>query len=98
MIRRPPRSTLFPYTTLFRSLLPPIVLAHVPRAARPDEARQAERHEPGSARVPRGEPAHRVVVQVVVMVVRQQYEVHRRQRSEFDSGLDPAPRARKPDG
>src|SRR5256885_6073847 len=25
MIRRPPRSTLFPYTTLFRSLLPQIV-------------------------------------------------------------------------
>src|SRR2546427_11409300 len=25
MIRRPPRSTLFPYTTLFRSLDPPIV-------------------------------------------------------------------------
>src|SRR2546422_7766344 len=23
MIRRPPRSTLFPYTTLFRSLVPP---------------------------------------------------------------------------
>src|SRR3989442_14628808 len=23
MIRRPPRSTLFPYTTLFRSLIPP---------------------------------------------------------------------------
>src|SRR5690349_24262067 len=25
MIRRPPRSTLFPYTTLFRSPLPPLV-------------------------------------------------------------------------
>src|SRR5438309_6934816 len=25
MIRRPPRSTLFPYTTLFRSLLPQLV-------------------------------------------------------------------------
>src|SRR5258707_2131580 len=25
MIRRPPRSTLFPYTTLFRSLVPEIV-------------------------------------------------------------------------
>src|SRR3712207_8575395 len=25
MIRRPPRSTLFPYTTLFRSALPPAV-------------------------------------------------------------------------
>src|SRR2546430_12555225 len=27
MIRRPPRSTLFPYTTLFRSLASPLVLA-----------------------------------------------------------------------
>src|SRR2546427_5085230 len=25
MIRRPPRSTLFPYTTLFRSTAPPVV-------------------------------------------------------------------------
>src|SRR2546422_4051752 len=25
MIRRPPRSTLFPYTTLFRSLIPPSI-------------------------------------------------------------------------
>src|SRR2546427_4685335 len=36
MIRRPPRSTLFPYTTLFRSLAP-----HLPSSARadPDTAR-----------------------------------------------------------
>src|SRR5256885_10965270 len=27
MIRRPPRSTLFPYTTLFRSTLPPLPYA-----------------------------------------------------------------------
>src|SRR2546426_5358434 len=27
MIRRPPRSTLFPYTTLFRSLYRPLVVA-----------------------------------------------------------------------
>src|SRR2546430_5138928 len=27
MIRRPPRSTLFPYTTLFRSRRPPMTLA-----------------------------------------------------------------------
>src|SRR5258708_13304601 len=32
MIRRPPRSTLFPYTTLFRSTLPAIALA-APQAA-----------------------------------------------------------------
>src|SRR2546430_16671288 len=29
MIRRPPRSTLFPYTTLFRSLFPPEKFAYV---------------------------------------------------------------------
>src|SRR2546430_6733115 len=28
MIRRPPRSTLFPYTTLFRSAVPPDSLDH----------------------------------------------------------------------
>src|SRR3712207_7449458 len=34
MIRRPPRSTLFPYTTLFRSLrLPPARRAQRPRVA-----------------------------------------------------------------
>src|SRR5258706_6001143 len=29
MIRRPPRSTLFPYTTLFRSVLPGAVQGHL---------------------------------------------------------------------
>src|SRR3712207_7822479 len=39
MIRRPPRSTLFPYTTLFRSN--PIILAIGKRMQRADERRQA---------------------------------------------------------
>src|SRR5256885_10753281 len=30
MIRRPPRSTLFPYTTLFRSLMLPLEIVLVP--------------------------------------------------------------------
>src|SRR5256885_4565016 len=34
MIRRPPRSTLFPYTTLFRSVLH----QHAPPAARPADS------------------------------------------------------------
>src|SRR3712207_7819875 len=34
MIRRPPRSTLFPYTTLFRSAkLPPVLAASSPRGS-----------------------------------------------------------------
>src|SRR5690348_17689240 len=32
MIRRPPRSTLFPYTTLFRSLAGRCLFAHLPLA------------------------------------------------------------------
>src|SRR6266852_5104271 len=45
MIRRPPRSTLFPYTTLFRSLLPP---------ARADDGVAVDQHLPGEGPVGRG--------------------------------------------
>src|SRR5258707_6456397 len=43
MIRRPPRSTLFPYTTLFRSLLVPdfVVKLMTPFAIRPYSAEKA---------------------------------------------------------
>src|SRR2546430_6119198 len=49
MIRRPPRSTLFPYTTLFRSLLEhvaPVLEAveHVERGARRREQHRSEEH------------------------------------------------------
>src|SRR2546422_7718855 len=46
MIRRPPRSTLFPYTTLFRSLA---------RVARPERG-QRSRRDRGAA-LPRDEPS-----------------------------------------
>src|SRR3712207_8087548 len=36
MIRRPPRSTLFPYTTLFRSLAPRVFKLHVGEEKVPD--------------------------------------------------------------
>src|SRR2546427_7014157 len=51
MIRRPPRSTLFPYTTLFRSALQrPVVVACV--GIEPDaELRAAERTVPTRHRV-----------------------------------------------
>src|SRR2546430_6645228 len=45
MIRRPPRSTLFPYTTLFRSRRDARRLAHVLQPERdrpPDDVRQIE--------------------------------------------------------
>src|SRR2546430_9252488 len=52
MIRRPPRSTLFPYTTLFRSdELRPVIRADVPRHA-PDleQVSQRRHHVPGRHR------------------------------------------------
>src|SRR3712207_7210821 len=47
MIRRPPRSTLFPYTTLFRSEVPARVEIEAPRIA----AALAEEFEPLCDRV-----------------------------------------------
>src|SRR3712207_8136646 len=46
MIRRPPRSTLFPYTTLFRSRTPPRggVRGHPRRARRRRQQRRSEEH------------------------------------------------------
>src|SRR5436190_17289482 len=50
MIRRPPRSTLFPYTTLFRSPIPPCAAsfspAPVPRHSwpAPTSGRRSEEH------------------------------------------------------
>src|SRR3712207_7756551 len=57
MIRRPPRSTLFPYTTLFRSFYERQEAAEV-RARRAPEARarRLARAEPSVQRTP-GDPA-----------------------------------------
>src|SRR4051794_41355012 len=63
MIRRPPRSTLFPYTTLFRSRLARPRPLHAARDARRRHARRLrtrvahfaarrERHQPISHRAP----------------------------------------------
>src|SRR5260221_10008020 len=53
MIRRPPRSTLFPYTTLFRSLRPPAARTRAGTGNRPYQCRRrrtsARRGRPRSA-------------------------------------------------
>src|SRR3712207_6989432 len=71
MIRRPPRSTLFPYTTLFRSRCPPLVgrstrrpsargapVFHCSRGLRPSvgtQARTEKRSCPVQLMLPRSE-------------------------------------------
>src|SRR2546430_10401627 len=44
MIRRPPRSTLFPYTTLFRSASDHELLDRGPAQERPERVRKARHH------------------------------------------------------
>src|SRR3712207_7247340 len=48
MIRRPPRSTLFPYTTLFRSVVR--AAAEVARGSRCEQVRGRERRRVGTLR------------------------------------------------
>src|SRR3712207_7891763 len=50
MIRRPPRSTLFPYTTLFRSFLPLARLAFLPLSGRSQSSAQPRCDPPHSLR------------------------------------------------
>src|SRR3712207_6848854 len=50
MIRRPPRSTLFPYTTLFRSAGG---ARRAVRRARPGHRRAGAQERPGRVRLPR---------------------------------------------
>src|SRR5256885_17103767 len=61
MIRRPPRSTLFPYTTLFRSPRPPPATAHAARRRPPTAWARAPTPAGGSARYggARGRPRGR---------------------------------------
>src|SRR2546429_6468855 len=44
MIRRPPRSTLFPYTTLFRSVISPGVVVGVVGPPGPESGARREEH------------------------------------------------------
>src|SRR5690242_20953648 len=48
MIRRPPRSTLFPYTTLFRSSCPSAAAPRSPATAPPSNSREGAASSPAS--------------------------------------------------
>src|SRR3712207_8982682 len=63
MIRRPPRSTLFPYTTLFRSVLERLRPVD---AAQPERRHAAQRHRDDRAQ--RAEPHARRAQEVAVVL------------------------------
>src|SRR2546428_5298311 len=59
MIRRPPRSTLFPYTTLFRSLQDPLRAARIDRLRRDLDAFPQIIRAPGDGQGRAGVQEHR---------------------------------------
>src|SRR3712207_8596919 len=60
MIRRPPRSPLFPYTTLFRSRLRVGVPYRINLVAAPDQCVTLEVHGPGTADFDDSDPVRRL--------------------------------------
>src|SRR3712207_8148267 len=58
MIRRPPRSTLFPYTTLFRSAAPGALALHPPPARGGDDDPPHDALPRGGRGAVRGDRAH----------------------------------------
>src|SRR3712207_6887484 len=77
MIRRPPRSTLFPYTTLFRS-------QPVPRQARDAPGRRGEASEErfGRPRAPSRKPPDRATAEALGGRVARRRRSHAYSRSE----------------
>src|SRR5258708_21794100 len=69
MIRRPPRSTLFPYTTLFRSLSGRRFLLHFPRLSRAAALKPQIRRAAGQRRA-------RLLQHAVEAVARYRSEEH----------------------
>src|SRR3712207_7008178 len=85
MIRRPPRSTLFPYTTLFRSRLRP--LAEADRVRRPAERGAVEAENlPGRQA---GVEGHLAVEEADGLDVHQQIAAVRQRSEEHTSELQP---------
>src|SRR2546422_4547048 len=81
MIRRPPRSTLFPYTTLFRSL--PALAGEAPRAARgaaradplgPRGGRPARRLRPADRKSTRLNSSHRYISYAVFCLEKKKHD------------------------
>src|SRR3712207_9183632 len=82
MIRRPPRSTLFPYTTLFRSLLPLDLLGleRFAKAEHEDARGICIRQQSGIARIFIVKPGEmvqmRLVVNVQPVIVNRRVQLH----------------------
>src|SRR3989449_11026075 len=89
MIRRPPRSTLFPYTTLFRSLLE--ARRHAHHAAERTQAAERERGAGGAGQL--GDAAPRLLGGVEVHA-RRRVAVGHGSTSKCTRSLKPRTRAR----
>ena len=78
-----------------RLAIPPAVLADRRRAEPPQLAADTDRRHPPDIRVAPNDASQRAAIEVVVVIVREDHEVQRRQVVERDARSDPAPRSRE---
>src|SRR5438034_6178005 len=83
MIRRPPRSTLFPYTTLFRS--PGLCRIRSPRG-RPVRSRAPSRASSAGDRKSTRLNSSHTVISYAVFCLKKKKETHPRTKSPTDHG------------
>src|SRR5437867_6091576 len=89
MTRRPPRSTLFPYTTLFRSHAPPLQrLDAASRTLQPAEwpaAMEAWRRRTEDRKSTRLNSSHRTISYAVFCLKKKKHDVYRFESWEYHS-------------
>src|SRR5256885_5459712 len=94
MIRRPPRSTLFPYTTLFRSTVGVLQMKHR-RAERGrisgDEVERNRRHRNHQDRKSTRLNSSHLVISYAVFCLKKKKETHKTTRYDYKHNASPVP-------
>src|SRR5689334_23762165 len=84
MIRRPPRSTLFPYTTLFRSVARAVGVVEQPVEQRQPQLRRVQDAEvPGDRKSTRLNSSHSSI-SYAVFCLKKKKKQNKRERSNID--------------
>ena len=77
------------------TLFPPIPFRHLASAVLSEERTDAKWRVPHDRRVTCGKPGNRIGIEVVIVVVRKNYDVDWWQAIEFHRRGDPPPRSKK---
>src|SRR3982751_269631 len=80
------------------SFLPPVALDDVACSPLPEKGANPQWSEPDNGRISRANPGNRACVEMIVVVVREDYDIDGRQRIEIDGGRNPSLRTSELNG